>query len=64
MCTNHQAKEGLDMVRVNLFESAGPGLYGTATAVDVIHVSLAAVGFCVAAGAVTYLVVCFLLSLK
>jgi hypothetical protein len=52
------------MVRVNLFESAGPGLYGTATAVDIVHVSLAALAFCVAATAVTYLVVQMLLSLK
>jgi hypothetical protein len=52
------------MVRVNLFESAGPGIYGTADAMDIVHVTLAAVGFCIAAGAVTYLVVKLLLSLK
>jgi hypothetical protein len=52
------------MVRVNLFECAGPGLYGTATTVDIVHVALAAVGFCVAAGAVTCLVVQLLLFLK
>jgi hypothetical protein len=50
------------MVRVNLFESAGPGIYGTATAVDIVHVTSAAVGFCAAAGAATYLMVHFLLS--
>jgi hypothetical protein len=52
------------MVRVNLFQSAGPGIYGTATAVDIVHVIFAAFGFCVAAAAGTYLVVQLLLSLK
>jgi hypothetical protein len=52
------------MVRVNLLFSAGPGLYGTAEPMDYIHVIFAAVGFCIAAGAVTYLVVQLLLSLK
>jgi hypothetical protein len=52
------------MVRVNLLFSAGPGIYGTATALDIVNVILAAVGFCVAATAVTYLVVKVLLYVK
>jgi hypothetical protein len=50
------------MVRVNMFETHLP--LPPATWADIAHVVLAAVGFCVAAGAVTYLVVQLLLSLK
>jgi hypothetical protein len=34
------------MVRVNLFESAGPGVYGTANWRDILSVSSAAALFC------------------
>lgn len=34
------------MIRVNLFESAGPGIYGTATARDIFCVSTMALLFC------------------
>ena len=50
------------MVRVNLFETHLP--LAPATIREIVEVTLAAVGFCVAAGAVTYLVVQLLLSLK
>ena len=42
------------MVRVNLLESAGPGIYGTATAKDILEVCSYAVVFCVGMGVLAY----------
>jgi len=49
------------MVRVNLFESAGPGIYGTATWEDIVTVSAAALGFCAMVGLIVFGVVRLLL---
>ena len=50
------------MVRVNLFESAGPGVYGTATWEDVATVCGAALGFCAVVGLIIFGVVRILLA--
>jgi len=50
------------MIRVNMFENPGPGIYGTADAMDIDHIILAALGFCAAAGAATYLFIYMLLA--
>ena len=42
------------MVRVNLLESAGPGVYGTATANDFFSVCFAAALFCLAMVLISY----------
>lgn len=42
------------MVRVNLFESAGPGIYGTATGKDILTVCGAAALFCLAMILISY----------
>jgi hypothetical protein len=42
------------MVRVNLFETAGPGVYGTATWEDIVTVCGAAIGFCAAVGLIVF----------
>jgi hypothetical protein len=55
-------KEVFNMVRVNLFETHLP--LPPATWADIAHVTLAAFGFCVAAGAVTFVAVQLVLSLK
>ena len=40
------------MVRIDLFHPKEPSVYGTATAMDILHVCLAALLFCAAAAAV------------
>lgn len=50
------------MVRVNLFESAGPGIYGTATWEDVVMVCGAAVAFCAVVGLIVFGIVRLLLA--
>jgi hypothetical protein len=50
------------MVRVNLFENAGPGIYGTATWEDIATVCGAAIGFCTVVGVIVFGVVNILLA--
>ena len=45
------------MVRIDLFHPFEPSVYGTATAMDILQVCLAALLFCVAAAAVFSVVV-------
>ena len=40
------------MVKIDLFHPVEPSVYGTATAMDILHVSLAALLFCAAVAAV------------
>ena len=42
------------MVRVNLLESAGPGIYGTARGKDILTVCGAAALFCLAMVLISY----------
>lgn len=44
------------MVRINLFDPLRPVIYGTATAREIIEVSLAAFGFTLAVSAVFFAV--------
>jgi hypothetical protein len=53
-------KEEQAMVRIDLFHPIEPSVYGTATAIDILHVCLAALLFCAAAAAVFYVVFHFL----
>ena len=39
------------MVKIDLFHPVEPSVYGTATAMDILHVCLAALLFCAAAAA-------------
>jgi hypothetical protein len=50
------------MVQVNLFESAGPGIYGTATWEDIATVCGAALAFCAMVGLIFFGVVRILLA--
>ena len=52
------------MVRVNLLESAGPGIYGTATPKDILEVCFCALMFCVSMGVMAYGVVRLLEAIK
>jgi len=52
------------MVRVNLFETAGPGIYGTATGKDILEVCTFAFLFCVGMGVVTFVAVKLLETLR
>jgi hypothetical protein len=52
------------MVRVNLFESAGPGIYGTATGKDILTICGAAALFCLAMVLISYGVVRVLEAIK
>jgi len=45
-------KEEQAMVRIDLFHPIEPSVYGTATAMDTLHVCLTALLFCAAAAAV------------
>jgi hypothetical protein len=47
-----QRKEEQTMVRIDLFHPVERSVYGTATAMDILHVCLAALLFCAAAAAV------------
>ena len=49
------------MVRIDLFHPMERSVYGTATAMDILHVCLAVLLFCVAAAAV-FSVVVFVLT--
>ena len=42
------------MMRLNLLESAGPGIYGTATPKDILEVCFCALMFCVGMGVLAY----------
>jgi hypothetical protein len=52
------------MVRVNLFENAGRGIYGTATARDVLSVCSAAALFCLTMVLISYGAVRLLEAIK
>ena len=45
------------MLRIDLFHPVEPSVYGTATAMEILHVCLAALLFCAAAAAVFSVVV-------
>ncbi len=45
------------MVRIDLFHPVERSVYGTATAMDILHVCLAAPLFCAAAAAAVYVAV-------
>jgi hypothetical protein len=51
------------MVKIDLFHPKEPSVYGTATAMDILHVCLAALLFCVAAAAVFSVAAYFLIRL-
>jgi len=50
------------MVRVNMFETSGPGIYGTATWEDIVTVCGAAITFCTVVGLIVFGVVRLLMA--